>query len=593
MSGRRRLARLLSALSIVSAAHSPAIAQAAPPPTEELSPALQTVRDCVAANNNLDVLLVVDESTSIVDKPGTDRENKRVDGVLEAIKALIELSAKSSSAEVSAKVDVSLMLAAFATDYTAVTPQSGGMPMNAFVPVSDETRASLEAAAQSFVDRNDGQDTDFGRAFGGAIESYVDRDTDLSAAGSRCKLLIVFTDGVLSLPGSGETGRVDELCAANGLADATRSAGIVSVGVALDGPWLQDPSKDPGLLERIVTGSDRFGGTCGTTGSPSTGLYLQIGAMSDLAEQIRNIIGIVDPPPPVETFPPCSAGSECSGEFSVPALAEGFTLTATAPTTLEAVRLFAPSGASVDLAPGIPSSPTISDTSIEFVPVAAGGFRLTGVTSGMDSGTWKWSITYGSSTASDAAQPAVEVQLATDVLPVVVSPTEVRAGDSAAITVELRRPSGSIGVVDGSTVALQWQEAGQTLDMVGPDADGRFSASIQVPADTADTSVTLRVDAVELRADDAKIILSGDAPLRLDTIADRLDPRARPSSLVLSPGQQAPISQVFHVVGHDLRRHPNYTVAVYVVTLAEGKEAGRWLTLRLSAPPEAPIGEHI
>ena len=108
-----------------------------------------------------------------------------------------------------------------------------------------------------------------------------------------------------------------------------------------------------------------------------------------------------------------------------------------------------------------------------------------------------------------------------------------------------------------------------------------------------DTSVTLRVDAVELRADDAKIILSGDAPLRLDTIADRLDPRARPSSLVLSPGQQAPISQVFHVVGHDLRRHPNYTVAVYVVTLTEGAEAGRWLTLRISAPPEAPVGEHI
>ena len=102
-----------------------------------------------------------------------------------------------------------------------------------------------------------------------------------------------------------------------------------------------------------------------------------------------------------------------------------------------------------------------------------------------------------------------------------------------------------------------------------------------------------RVDAVELRADDAPILLSGDEPLRLDSIADRLDPRARSTPIALAPGQQAPISQVFNVVGHDLRRHPNYTVAVYVVTLAEGKEAGRWLTLRLSAPPEAPIGEHI
>lgn len=108
-----------------------------------------------------------------------------------------------------------------------------------------------------------------------------------------------------------------------------------------------------------------------------------------------------------------------------------------------------------------------------------------------------------------------------------------------------------------------------------------------------EASVTLRVDAVELRAEDAPILLSGDVPLRLDGLADRLDPRVRPAPIVLSPGQQAPISKVFHVVGHDLRRHPSYTVAVYVVTLGEGAESGRWLTLRLSAPPDAPIGERI
>lgn len=109
----------------------------------------------------------------------------------------------------------------------------------------------------------------------------------------------------------------------------------------------------------------------------------------------------------------------------------------------------------------------------------------------------------------------------------------------------------------------------------------------------SEAPLTLRVDAVELRADDAPILLSGDEPLRLDSIADRLDPRARSTPIALAPGQQAPISQVFNVVGHDLRRHPNYTVAVYVVTLVEGKESGRWLTLRISAPPGAPVGEHI
>ena len=109
----------------------------------------------------------------------------------------------------------------------------------------------------------------------------------------------------------------------------------------------------------------------------------------------------------------------------------------------------------------------------------------------------------------------------------------------------------------------------------------------------SDAPLTLRVDAVELRAEDAPILLSGDEPLRLNAIADRLDPRARATPIVLSPGQQTPISQVFYVVGHDLRRHPNYTVAVYVVTLSAGQEAGRWITLRLSAPADAPIGEHI
>ena len=109
----------------------------------------------------------------------------------------------------------------------------------------------------------------------------------------------------------------------------------------------------------------------------------------------------------------------------------------------------------------------------------------------------------------------------------------------------------------------------------------------------SEAPVTLRVDAVELRAEDAPILLSGDEPLRLDSIADRLDPRTRAAPIVLTPGQRAQIAKVFHVVGHDLRRHPNYTVAVYVVTLAEGEETGRWLTLRISAPPGAPVGEHI
>lgn len=109
----------------------------------------------------------------------------------------------------------------------------------------------------------------------------------------------------------------------------------------------------------------------------------------------------------------------------------------------------------------------------------------------------------------------------------------------------------------------------------------------------SEAPLTLRVDAVELRADDAPIVLVGDAPIRLDSIGERLDPRARSAQVVLAPGQETPLSQVFHVVGHDLRRHPSYTVAVYVVTLVEGKEQGRWASLRLSAPPEAPVGEHI
>lgn len=105
--------------------------------------------------------------------------------------------------------------------------------------------------------------------------------------------------------------------------------------------------------------------------------------------------------------------------------------------------------------------------------------------------------------------------------------------------------------------------------------------------------VTLRVDVVELRADDAPILLFGEDPLRLDSIGERLDPRVRAAPLVLAAGQQAPISRVFHVVGHDLRRHPSYTVAVYVVDLSSAPEAGRWLTLNVRAPAEAPVGERI
>ncbi len=136
-------------------------------------------------------------------------------------------------------------------------------------------------------------------------------------------------------------------------------------------------------------------------------------------------------------------------------------------------------------------------------------------------------------------------------------------------------------------------DAGLGLNVVNATVRQESAHVELVLQNQGDATVTLRVDAVELRAEDAPILLHGDAPLRLDGLADRLDPRARSTPIVLSPGQQAPISQVFYVVGHDLRRHPNYTVAVYVVTLSDGAEAGRWLTLRLSAPPDAPIGERI
>ena len=478
----------------VLSALSPVIGQAAPP-DDELSPALQTVRECVALSKRLDVLMVIDESTSLVDSPGTDREARRVDGMLGAIDALVTLSEKSAGADQT--LDVNLMLAAFATDFTPVTTGSPSSDATGFVPVSLATQAELSGVAEQFRQRVTGRDTDFGAAFNGSLESFFQRSVSQASVDTPapCKLLILFTDGALSLRSDGaETATKDELCRPNGIADQTRSSDIVTIVVALTNGSLSNPANDPGLLERVATGVDRNGALCGTTGSPSTGQYIPVSDSGQLAEQLRKVFDEIAPPLPPAVVP-CRTDAPCVGRFDVPALAEGFTLKGTAAGTVETIELTAPNGATVQFSGTTPISTAVSGAEVGFQPGAGGGFRIQAVTTGSAPGQWSWSIQYTVTTDPSAAVPQVTISLTSDLVGVVVQPAQIRLGEPTELTVEIQRPSGSIGVVDGSVVVVTWKETGQVIEVTGPDADGRWVGTLTVPSSSTAAYVTLIVAA--------------------------------------------------------------------------------------------------
>lgn len=267
------LAAVLLALALCAGMHAPAAAHATaehpsilPAPSYAglgaQTPA-QRFGSCLAGGGEADLLLLVDESTSLV---VNDPDGARVTS------AAFFLESLANSAEKS-KLPLDVSIATFGHEVSEVRP---------WTRLDTKSLGTLTAGVQELKNRTQGIDTDYWLAFDGAKNLFDARQAETPNT-ERCRGIVLFSDGKLSLeprpgvtkpyaPGidMGSPGAVEQamnlakndLCRAGGVADqlGASNTALFGIGLAPAGK----PKTEFDLLEAIMTGKGSGGTTCGT-----------------------------------------------------------------------------------------------------------------------------------------------------------------------------------------------------------------------------------------------------------------------------------------------------------------------------------------
>ncbi|ETZ98611.1 von Willebrand factor type A domain protein [Mycobacterium kansasii 824] len=188
---------------------------------------------CLAAQKQGELLILVDESSSLQD---TDGKAARV----QAAKYLVQTLGRYAD-RIQAKLDVAI--AGFAESY--VSEQD-------WTPLTGATAQHVGDALSTLASKNTGIDTDYWLALDGARQALASRGSGVGGA-DRCQAIAWFSDSKIdftarpltkpyaegvplnSANGVAETIRLatESICRPGGLADQLRSRGIVMLGVGL------------------------------------------------------------------------------------------------------------------------------------------------------------------------------------------------------------------------------------------------------------------------------------------------------------------------------------------------------------------------
>ncbi|MGW6694917.1 vWA domain-containing protein [Rhodococcus sp. NPDC054953] len=252
-------------------------------PFAAAQPAPSAVGDfgaCLAARQEGDVLLVIDESASL---QASDPDAARVSAAGYLVDRL-------ASFVDSAGVSLNVAVAGFSEDFTL---HAG------WTDLTDATLATVQGSVDAFTDRATGIDTDYRNALDGARSTLAERGR-AADGGSRCQAVAWFSDGKLdytprdaekpyapgvSLATDAGVGQVIEkaaesLCRPGGVADQLRSSGVTTFGVGL-AAGTAHPS-DFGLMRAIATGDDPEAGACGAVTTPRPGDFYVAQNIDDL-----------------------------------------------------------------------------------------------------------------------------------------------------------------------------------------------------------------------------------------------------------------------------------------------------------------------
>lgn len=514
---RRSVAALAVILALAAMADGAAAAA-----TVELSPAAQTLSQCVQTNHELSVLMLIDESGSL---RTTDPLNQRVDGIRAALTGLAELADTPVSGR---KPQVSVLMAGF---YSLVHPDpdtdSAG---NAWRTVDGSTIDSLNEDAGSYADLNVGRGTDYATALIAAHQLLVERAAEQTEDGGAapCEALIWFTDGRYSIPlRVGKTGaglpktisyapnlRLDRkgagqqavaagkslMCRPSGLMDSIADDSIVMFTVALS---TELTPADAAFLNAATTGS-AAGRRCGVELSPRTGEYLAAGNGDRLFFAFGDLLASSPPVQGKEVCPRLACLRGTTSFSTVPGLSR-FLIRASSGVAGAVLDLKGPDGDSVRLRPGGQERLSLSGTTVIQRWVSSRAVEVEGEFSLRETdwiGNWSYAFVDPSPAPDRVAgrNGYSSVQLYADLEPTVLSNATVFRGVPTKVKLRLTSGSGSVRVSHGPllrrtslTASVLDPVAGTTtsVPVVGPSADGTFNATVSVPNSSSASLVYL------------------------------------------------------------------------------------------------------
>ena len=176
---------------------------------------------CIASEKSADLLLVLDQSASLVGYEGskpTDADFFRVDATSDIVKQLASLGEDNGA-------DINVKLAGFGSEYYSDPAEYGD-----WTNVSGKGDA-LDAELDKFRqdDRVSDLETNYGAAYNGALKEFAARE------GSNCRSIVFFTDGKYYTDAEANDlkGAQDKLCEPNSSVTAFRNSNIRLFNVGL------------------------------------------------------------------------------------------------------------------------------------------------------------------------------------------------------------------------------------------------------------------------------------------------------------------------------------------------------------------------
>lgn len=265
------LARTVAAVAaVVLALTGPAalaqpVAPAPVPAEARENQALAEFAGCMAGAGGANLLIVMDQSGSLVedigDNPATDPEHRRVDAAQDFVSELARYGEEAGA-------DIRVRTAGFGETYYADESEYGGW--NSLTDGVGPVHQELE----KFRDRTDDGYTQYPDALSGALATSGTED-------SPCQAVMLFTDGMMTMAGQDTDAAAQQMCAAGGPVDQLRSAGIQIFSVGLSDGGSQDMS----LLQDISESTDDCGG-----GTSANGQFVEGASAAGLMAAFRSAI---------------------------------------------------------------------------------------------------------------------------------------------------------------------------------------------------------------------------------------------------------------------------------------------------------------